>query len=224
MKVYIGPYISRWSSRSFERWLIEKNHKKPYWEVDDDEMTVFDKATVKFCDIWQIVLDSTINKYFDIKERKINVRIDWYDTWSADHTLALIIHPLLLEIQKNKNSSPNVEHEDVPEHLRPHPDRVKMHENGEIEEWEIDNTIHERWEWVLGEMIHAFECAKDDAWEMQFHTGVYEPVWVEKGDLSSLEYGPSHTHKFDVEGYRKAFDRQKNGLRLFGKYYHALWD
>jgi hypothetical protein len=29
---------------------------------------------------------------------------------------------------------------------------------------------------------------------------------------------------FDSEGYKKHYEREANGLRLFGKYYRCLWD
>jgi len=43
------------------------------------------------------------------KDRKIKIQIDPWDTWSTDHTLSLIIHPLLVQLQKTKHGSPNVD-------------------------------------------------------------------------------------------------------------------
>jgi len=52
------------------------------------------------------------------KQRKISVQIDPWDTWSADHTLALIIAPVLQKMKDDKQGAPHVDDADVPEHLR----------------------------------------------------------------------------------------------------------
>ena len=155
-------------------------------------------------------------------ERKVKIQIDPYDTWSMDHTLALIIHPMLIQLQKTKHGSPLVDDADVPEELRSTtaPPRVN--------DWDIDDNHHKRWEWVLDEMIWAFAQVVDDDAESQFHTGTIDHVWipVKVGDeeLHELTQGPKHTHVFDREGWEKWNDRKRNGFRLFGKYYESLWD
>jgi hypothetical protein len=143
-----------------------------------------------------------------------------------DHTLAMIVHPMLLKLKEQKHGSPHVDPEDVPENLHPDPNRVKMQENGEIGEWDVDNTVHLRWDWVLNEMIHAFECEVDEDWDDQFTSGETDYNWVkdEKTGLTRMELGPNHTFKRDQEAMDKAWERRKNGLRLFAKYYHGLWD
>jgi len=52
------------------------------------------------------------------KEQKISVRIDKYDTWSMDITLAHIIVPMLKQLKETKHGAPDVSDEDVPQHLR----------------------------------------------------------------------------------------------------------
>jgi hypothetical protein len=42
----------------------------------------------------------------DDKERKIRIRIDKYDTWSMDHTLAMIILPMLKQLKEKKHGIP----------------------------------------------------------------------------------------------------------------------
>ena len=37
------------------------------------------------------------------KERKVNIRIDNYDLWSMDHTLSLIILPMLKKLKEITN-------------------------------------------------------------------------------------------------------------------------
>ncbi len=44
-----------------------------------------------------------VGKYPKNNRRKINVEIDYYDTWSLDHTLAMIIYPALLQLKATKH-------------------------------------------------------------------------------------------------------------------------
>lgn len=226
MKVHIGPYVNVWNAYNFFKWWISKTHKKEYWEVYDEDYTKLDKFIEKSCDKFQKILNITINDFLEWKGRKIKVHIDYYDVWSMDHTLALIVLPMLKKLKEVKHGSPFIENEDVPEHLHPDPNRVKMNEAGEIEEWDVDNTVHDRWSWVLDEMIHAFECELDEDWEKQFYSGNIDHNWVkdETSGFVRMENGPNHTFEVDRESMKKAMDRRKNGLRLFGKYYHGLWD
>jgi hypothetical protein len=173
-------------------------------------------------------------------ERKIKVRVDPWDTWSMDHTLAYIIHPMLVQLKATKHGSPNVAMEDVPPHLRSEvaTDPVTF---------ETDEHWHARWNWVLDEMIWAFAQVLDEDAEDQFHTGDMDLRWlaldangtplgepVELGDTKSptpvgtanykLVQGPNHTHKVDEEGLAAWEARKQNGFRLFGVYYQNLWD
>ena len=225
MYVKMGPYNSdRLSSYPLERWWFERQYGEKSWDIDEKNYTKWDSFVVGFCEGMQWIFNHSINKL--IPKRKIKVHIDDYDVWSMDHTLALIVHPMLLKLKEQKHGSPHVDLEDVPEHLHPDPNRVKMNENGEIEEWEVDNTIHDRWSWVLDEMIHAFECEVDEDWDDQFHTGEtdYNFVKNEETGLTEMQKGPRHTFEVDRENMDKAWNRRKNGLSLFGKYYHGLWD
>lgn len=81
------------------------------------------------------------------KNRKIEVVIDSYDIWNLDHTLSLIIHPCLLKLRESKHGSPRVDNDDVPEELRSEIDPVT---------WD-EPTVHEKWSWVLDEMIWSFD-------------------------------------------------------------------
>ena len=140
-----------------------------------------------------------IEEYTDNGEdQKIEVHIDKWDTWSMDYTLAPIILPMLIQLKETKNGAPDVDLEDVPEGLRP----------TNTEEWQklynetgdTDDKFFERWDWVLDEMIYAFDCKanKDDVY-MRF-------------DIN------------DRDGMKQEQERISNGFRLFGKYYENLWD
>lgn len=121
------------------------------------------------------------------KERTIRVKVDVHDVWNMDHTLSHIIHPMLVKLKEDMKGSPHVDEVDVPEEFR-----------GAIEE---DGGVHERWAWVLDQMIWSFGEIKDDVWEEQYYVN---------GSIN-------------VDGYNAHFDKIRNGLRLFGKYYLNLW-
>jgi hypothetical protein len=55
----------------------------------------------------------------DLVHPQINyVKIDRWDTWSMDSTLAQIVLPMLRQLQDTKHGAPFVDDDDVPEHLR----------------------------------------------------------------------------------------------------------
>ena len=150
--------------------------------------------------------------------------IDYWDTWSMDHTLAPIILPMLKQLKEKQHGAPRVDDEDAPKHLRSIYALPK-------DEYDVDGNYFARWNWVLDEMIFAFECKVDDSWEEEFYSGQQDVTsvpckWDENGKptLFTLKEGPNHTYKCDYEGMAKVEERIQNGFRLFGKYYTGLWD
>jgi len=157
------------------------------------------------------------------------VKIDRWDTWSMDHTLAHIVLPMLKQLKATKHGSPLVDDEDVPEHLRSTAAPAKENE------WDTDDNHFLRWDWALDEMIFAFECKVDDSWQDAFRSGVLDVITVPvdkdgnevpKGEHKfwQMKDGPNNTYKCDYEGMKVVEARIQNGFRLFGKYYQALWD
>ena len=160
-----------------------------------------------------------IGPYRKKKPKKVKIRIDKWDTWSMDHTLALIILPMLKQLKKYQHGSPYVEREDLPEELR-----YTTHK-----EWEDqlyfdfyhdtqveDNMVHERWAWIMDEMIWSFEqIVRDDDSEFFDHSEVNEKDSI-NDQMKDM--------KVDWKGLNEYHDRIENGLRLFGKYYKGLWD
>lgn len=217
MKAHIGPYVNRWRSDVHTNYM---NKKYGYFEWSDSN-TRFEKSLEWLEDRLQSLYNLTINKYLDKKERKIKVRIDNYDVWNADHTIALIVHPILLKLKERKRGTPLVDDDDVPEHLR------STAAPSKDEDWDLDDNHEARWDYVLDEMIWAFEqCTKDDKGDDQFCSGEVDLAF-EKDEAtgnSKMSLGPNHTFKVDKEGQKAHYDRINNGLRLFGKYYMALWD
>ena len=102
------------------------------------------------------------------------VKIDRWDSWSMDHTLSPIILPMLRQLQKTKHGSPSVDDEDVPEGVGLRSTEAGPKEN----EWDTDENWFKRWDWVLDEMIFAFECKVDDSWEEAFRSGVHDYITV----------------------------------------------
>jgi len=163
------------------------------------------------------------------RKRTIKVKIDRWDTWSMDHTLSYIILPMLKQLKESKHGSPFVDDEDVPEELRS--TNAEPKEN----EWDIDSNHFKRWEWVMDEIIFAFECKIDDSWEDKFRSGDRDTVWLPldkegnevpeaEAKLFRMVDGPNHTYKCDYESMKVVEKRIQNGFRLFGTYYSGLWD
>jgi hypothetical protein len=140
------------------------------------------------------------------------VKIDPYDTWSMDHTLAHIIHPMLVQLKETKHGAPFTDDEDVPKELRSSSARPKENE------WDTDEFHFARWDWILAEMIWAFaqELADDDEAEFYDHSDSFE----KGGDFNER----MKNLKVDRKGLKAHQERKANGFRLFGKYYQALWD
>ena len=153
-----------------------------------------------------------LDKFFGWNpKQKTSIRIDRYDTWSMDDTLAPIIMPMLKQLKETKHGAPRVDWEDVPEELRPPKEQIsKMYTHGEE-----DDNYFKRWDWVMDEMIWAFEQKCRDHWESDYYGDYIEP---EDGEvMGSFEWT-------DMEGRNTHQARMTNGFKLFGKYYENLWD
>lgn len=153
------------------------------------------------------------------RTRQIKIRIDPWDSWSADHTLALIILPILKQLHNTKHGAPLVDDSDVPDHLK------STNAPPKTNDWDTDSNHFLRWDWVLQEIIWAFEQKLDDSWESQFETGTNDLLWKQLPDnMGQLVHGPNHTKEYDWPGRQAHEARMQNGFRLFGRYYQNLWD
>ena len=185
MKIYKSNYRNHWVSPYT---ILEKIY---FWrEIDYDEPIIEKLSDIlnPFCVAWQ--------KFLDVVHPKINyIKIDRYDTWSMDHTLADIILPMLKQLNVEKHGAPFVDDEDVPDELKSTSAPPKKNE------WDTDDNHFKRWDWVMNEMIYAFESKTKD-WDEAYY----------RGDV------------VDWDGMRAHQKRITNGYRLFGKYYEGLWD
>lgn len=235
MKVYINNYKNNWISPYtildyMFFWTDWSKCSRDRYAVINDEKYIEPPAWV---DTWSdrlLPLCEALQWVLNKINRKINyVKIDRWDTWSMDHTLSYIVLPMLKQLQATKHGSPFVDDEDVPEELRSTSAPPKENE------WDTDDNHHKRWDWVLNEIIFAFEHKVSDEWQDDFRSGDIDMKWipvdakgneVPKGEHSyyKMEDGPKHTYKCDYDGIKQIEDRMQNGFKLFGKYYQGLWD
>lgn len=188
MKVFIGKYrrhhsaytVAESVSRLFG-FSEERKDKFEDWFVESRAGVFIDK------------LLSPLQKR---EPQKIKVRIDKWDTWSADYTLAHIILPVLVQLKDGKMGAPYVDNEDVPMDL------WDTRSEEERKCGDVDKHHFDRWDYVLNEMIFAFDdkLYGDERDEYSFYSG-----------------------NIDWEGYREKEERKKKGFLLFGKYYENLW-
>jgi hypothetical protein len=208
MKIKIDGYPSRLICN------IHSNHmNKKYGYVDwPDNQDYEDYVLEAIDDGIQSVYDVFNWIWFDRRTQKIKVRIDKWDTWSMDHTLAPIILPMLVQLKETKHGAPMVDMEDVPKELRATKKQLDAYgKNGDV-----DPKHFERWDWIMDEMIWAFEQKNRDHWEEDY----YGP-YIESEDKREL-FG--RFEWIDDEGRKKHQERMSNGFRLFGKYFESLWD
>ena len=231
MKVSIGPYkdwigpyqiaaaLCFWVRKEKDEYGIKRNpewvHNFGTWLSGGEDK---ESLLHKFC-LWA---ESR-------RKRTVKVKIDRWDTWSMDHTLAYIVLPMLKQLKESKHGAPFTDDEDVPEHLRTTAAEPKENE------WDTDSNHFLRWDWIMDEMIYAFECKVDDSWEDKHWTGEWgKTIWKESerqypnpvtGEMEAT-YTMEHTgdRKCDWDGLKLEQERINNGFRLFGKYYQNLWD
>lgn len=198
MKVYIGGYPN---------WL------GPYQLA---ELTTKLGVSKERAEKWGEWLSNTkvgdvLQWWHEKKKRTVYVKLDRYDTWSMDHTLSLIILPMLKQLKATQHGGPNVDDEDVPEHLRSTSAPPKENE------WDTDEHWFKRWEWVMDEMIWAFTQMVDDKSTDKFYDH------SEVDGKASLEEQIGKI-KIDYAGIEVHEARMKKAFMLFGKYYRGLWD
>ena len=206
MKVNIGKYRHHYNTSRAESWWLGFHHGIDGSMVDESMYTNIDYGVISVLDGIQWILNQTINRFNEWRGyQKIRVHVDPWDTWSADHTLANVILPVLEQLRDTNNGYFLVEPKDVPRELKP----TKQELDQYYETFETDSKAYDRYEWVMNEMIFAFQCKVDDDWEDEFfHFGE---------DMLDVRL-------VDPEGLKAKHDRIQRGFELFGKYYSSLWD
>ena len=148
------------------------------------------------------------------EERKVEIQIDPWDSWNADHTLALIALPLIKQLKETKHGSAMVDDEDVPEEIRSTSAAPKENE------WDTDEFVHDRWDYVL-------DCI---LWSLEQHVN-YDPdedkyivldATSEPDTTLAKELGLGK-YTIDREGLDAYHARKQKGFVLLGKYWQGLW-
>ena len=227
MKIKIGPFPGRLNTTLYADYMTKK-YGIDAWPPESKQ-TRFERFLDKFDDVVQ-ELYRPINYFLDKRTQKVSVKIDKWDTWNMDTTLAHIVIPMLKQLKETKHGAPRVDSEDVPEELwATSVEETEYNKNGTT-----DPNFFKRWDYVIDEMIFAFESKFND-WEDQFYSGEHDRITVPvdkdgnevaEEDAQYFEWrkGPNDTFEIDWEGRRAYQERISNGFRLFGKYYEALWD
>lgn len=168
-------------------------------------------------------------------DRKINVRIDPFDTWSLDHTLSIVILPALIQLKDTKQGIPS---EFVGEGIGGDLDNNHCFDFIKEDADQVFDKQCEKWEETLNKMIWSFLqlSIADDYDEQYYHgnpdfewkelegktypnpvTGVNEPLY-EMVNRNRTDYW------YDRVGHDLHCKRIQEGLDLFSKYFLSLWD
>jgi hypothetical protein len=198
MKVNIGSYHNYFGPFQIaEKVFFWIDHREVLLGLDETLEHRWDvKACEKFGDwlsnrAWFVKFLNWIDSK---KQRKIQVRIDPWDTWSMDHTLALIIHPMLVQLKQMNHGYFSSDPEDAPSIGQ-----------GDVTDYGGNDTrALDRYNWIMDEMIWTFDELKSDRDHELFYN--------------------EETGEYNFEGQKEHDERIRNGLRLFGKYFRALWD
>lgn len=170
-----------------------------------------------------------ISKYPRNGFQKAEVRIDQWDTYSTDVTLARIILPLLLQLKDRKHGVPSefirgIERVDYKQECF---DFIHEDRNSPLERAEKE------WNEILDKMIWSFQQILTDDWNSNYHHGKVEIEWkpIQYTDPATgkLTKGyemdnDSSKHWYDRVGHELHYQRIQEGLELFGKYMHYLWE
>jgi hypothetical protein len=174
-----------------------------------------------------------IGKYPLKGEQKISVQIDYWDTYSLDHTLAKIIYPALLQLKATKHGVPGEFVNDVGG--EDYSDQRSFDFYKDTHNEAFDKAC-DRWDEVLDKMIWSFQQIADDNYDDKYHHGTPEYDWKESDKLypnpvtgvmeatyQMIDKNPGE-HWYDSVGHKLHEERIQEGLELFGKYYRSLWD
>lgn len=165
-------------------------------------------------------------------ERRMDIRIDKYDTWGLDHTLAHIIYPALLQLKATKQGVPA-------EFVEFGGEEYDMQGSFDFYKEDHDTYFNQgvkRWEETLDKMIWAFEQLAKDDYDEKYHHGTPDydwektdeeymnPITGKKENLFRMVDRNPDEHWYDSVGHIMHEARIQEGIELFAKYYRSLWD
>lgn len=173
-----------------------------------------------------------IGKFPKVGGQKIDIKIDAWDTWNMDSTLARIVYPMLIQLKEAKHGVPSefveVGGEEFLDQLS-----FDFYKETHDDAWKEGAK---RWDEVLDKMIWSFEQLAYKDYDSQYHHGDASYDWVKTDRLypnpingkmeptfQMIDKNPNE-HWYDFVGHQKHEERIQEGLDLFGKYYRNLWD
>ena len=204
MKVYLSKYRNHWLSPYT---IIEK---VLFWQKELD----YDNKTVKKVVAILAPVSEAVKKALDTVHPQIDyVKIDKYDTWNMDSTLAKIILPMLVQLKSTKHGIPGEFATTGGENWssQAHFDFYETND-------ELFKKAAGEWDAVLDKMIFAFEYILDESWQDACCTGEFDTT----KDIG--QEGWAGTYKCDYTAMNKVQEQIQEGLELFGKHYVHLWD
>jgi len=203
MKVKLGPYTN---------WIgpYQIADKLFFWVDRYDEGPWASRAQ-KFGDwLAETWVNDFCNWIQSKKTRQEYVALDYYDHWNVDHTLAVIIAPLLVQLKQHKQGYGMIDDQDVPEYLQS--------TNGtKANDWDWDSLAEARYEWFLNELIWAFSQHKRDDEKSEFYDHTESNKCEDLMESIKLL-------KVDNAGLKAHEARKQHAFMMFGKYYQTLWD
>lgn len=100
-----------------------------------------------------------------LRDKKPKIHIDYWDTWNMDHTLSLIINPLMKQYREQNIDCPSLDQEDFPEFT--------------ISKEEPYN--HAAWLYLVDEIIWATgEIIEDDDYGLSFEEMIAKDKRIEE--------------------------------------------
>lgn len=177
-------------------------------------------------------MKTNIGKFLKNDRRKVDIKIESHDTWSMDTHLALIILPMLIQLKEGQKGIPatfgNVGGADY-----------DLQQSFDFYAETYDQAFEkacENWNEVLEKMIWSFQELVHGDVEDKYHHGdmktdwvktdeqYYNPVTKKMEDIYTMVDTNPNEHWYDAVGHKLHEERIQEGLELFGKYFHNLWE
>lgn len=170
--------------------------------------------------------------YKKSNKRKVTVQVDKFDTYSLDHTLALIILPALIQLKQTMHGVPTDFSEVGGEDYH---DQTSFDFYKEDQQ-EMFEKRCQAWNETLDKMIWSFQQIALEDYDDLYHHGNPEYDWVKtdkqylnpitgkmEDTFQMVDKNPEE-HWYDHVGHKLHEERIQKGLELFGKYFRNLWD
>ena len=154
--------------------------------------------------------------------RRIDIKIENFDTWNLDHTLAMIIYPALVQLKEVKHGVPS-------EFAAVGGEGYDGQSSFDFYTETVDECFKigvSRWNATLDKMIWSFQQLCLDNYDDKYHHGEIKIAWkdVPGSNLSEMVDTNPNEHWYDHVGEMLHQARIQEGLDLFGKHYRSLWD